>query len=220
MKLKVNIKKIKIVNELDSYWTPEDYITLLGEFNFPDADKSIKDELLDLLLMAITDYEPNEAAHILLTYKLSDDLNSGQIHTISHEMQNDKVAEEYSEPALHCALFNINQLLYKAYNGTFPNTEASLIDIELTPLTKTDDEMTKEVLIKALGAGLKGNNLIKRLFEEQLNGNEEFTDAAKTIWEINKIDATNYRLTTSRYWIDKDDFIDFEYDTDIVFYEE
>ena len=63
-------------------------------------------------------------------------------------------------------------------------------------------------------------NLIKRLFEEQLNGNEEFTDAAKTIWEINKIDATNFRLTTSRYWIDKDDFLESEYDTDIVFYEE
>ncbi|MBQ0740794.1 hypothetical protein J9332_41620, partial [Aquimarina celericrescens] len=79
-----------------------------------------------MLFMAIPDFEPNEAASIVLTYKLSDQLNEGQIHSISHEMTNDKVAEEYPEPNLHYDLFNINQLLYKAYNGTFPNTEATL----------------------------------------------------------------------------------------------
>ncbi|WP_185957517.1 hypothetical protein [Saccharicrinis carchari] len=39
----------------------------------------------------------------------------------------------------------------------------------------------KEIIVKALGAGLKDNNLIKRLFEGQINGSEVFSDAAKTI---------------------------------------
>jgi hypothetical protein len=33
----------------------------------------------ELLSMAITDFEPNEAAAIVLDYKLSDSLNEGQI---------------------------------------------------------------------------------------------------------------------------------------------
>jgi hypothetical protein len=46
-------------------------------------------------------------------------------------MLKDKVAEECSEPDLHFDLFNINQLLIKAYNGKSPNTEASIIDVEI-----------------------------------------------------------------------------------------
>lgn len=220
MKLKINIKEIKTVNEFDFYWKTEDYINLLLEFNFPDAKKSKKEELLDLLYMAITDFEPNESAQILLNYKLSKELNEGQIHSLSHEMIKDKVAEQYSDPSLHFDLFNINQLLYKAYNGTFPNTEASIIDLEIISVTDSDHEIDKEVLIKALGAGLKDNNLIKRLFEEQINGNELFSDAAKTIWKINKIKDNNYSLMTSKYWLDKQDFLTFEYETEILFFEE
>lgn len=219
MKLKVTIKDIETVNNLDFYWTTEDYVNLLKEFNFPDADKN-NPELLDLLLMAITDFEPAEAATILLTYKLSDKLNEGQIQSISHEMMKDKIAEEYREPALHFDLFNINQLLYKAYNGTFPNTEASIIDMEVNSITNKDVEIDKEVLTKALAAGLKDNNLIKRLFEEQINGNEAFTDVSKSIWHIDKINETNYRLITSCYWVDKQDFSQFDYETEIVFFEE
>ncbi|MDA3892564.1 MAG: hypothetical protein PF517_12945 [Salinivirgaceae bacterium] len=222
MKLKININEIKTVNEFDFYWKTEDYINLLKEFDFLDAEKSNKAELLDLLLMAITDFEPNEAAQILLTYKLSKELNEGQIHSLSHEMINDKVAEEYPEPTLHFALFNINQLLHRAYNGIFPNTEASIIDMEISPITDSDGdgEINKEILIKALGAGLKDNNLIKRLFEQQICGNELFSDAAKTIWKIIKIKDNNYLLITSKYWLDKEDFLNFKYDTEIVFFEE
>jgi len=199
MKFKINIKEIKTVNEFDFYWTSRDYVNLLKEFNFPDAENSKKDELSELLNMAITDFEPNESAQILLTYKLSKELNEGQIQSLSNEMINDRVAEEYPEPALHFALFNINQLLYRAYNGVFPNTEASIIDMEIIPVTESDVDIDKEILIKALGAGLKDNNLIKRLFEGQISGDELFSDAAKTIWKMEKIKENNNQLITSKY---------------------
>jgi hypothetical protein len=46
--------------------------------------------------MAISDYEPHEAAAIVLDYKL-EELNEGQIEQISHNMLIDKVCEEYPE---------------------------------------------------------------------------------------------------------------------------
>jgi hypothetical protein len=55
------------------------HFSLLNEFNFPSAENSKKEDLLDLLFMAIGDFEPDEAARTLLNYKLGDVLNEGQI---------------------------------------------------------------------------------------------------------------------------------------------
>ncbi len=219
MKVKVTIKNVETVNNLDFYWTKEDYVNLLKEFDFPDADKN-NPELLELLMMAITDFEPPEAANIVLTYKLSEELNEGQIDAISHEMLKDKIAEEYREPALHFDLYNINQLLHKAYNGKFPNTEASIIDLEIIPITHKDNKIDNEIILKSLVEGLKDNNLIKRLFEEQLNGNEAFGDANKSMWHVKNVNENTYQLVTSNYWIAREDFLKSEYETEIVFFEE
>jgi hypothetical protein len=219
MKLKVTILEVKTVNEFDFYWSTKDYIKLLDEFNFPDAEKSKPSDLVDLLHMAISDFEPDEAARILLNYKLGEELNEGQIHSISHEMLKDKVAEEYPEPALHLDLFCINQMLFKAYNGKFPNTEASIIDLEVIPVKQGEREINKEILIKTLGGGLKGSNLIKRLFEDQLSGKVEFTDAEKTIWKIDLRGENVYRLITSNYWVDREDVAAGEFETEILFFE-
>jgi hypothetical protein len=62
--------------------------------------------------MAITDFEPNEAAAIVLDYKLSDSLNEGQIQQISNDMLIDKISEEYPE-TMQAPLYHINQLLLK-----------------------------------------------------------------------------------------------------------
>jgi len=127
MKIGVKIEKLKTVNELDFYWQKEDYKNLLKEFGYPDAERLKDAEVLDFLFMAISDFEPASAAEIVLTYKMSDKLNEGQIQNLSHDMLSEKVAEQYAEPAYHFDLFNINQFLRKAYNGKFPDTEATII---------------------------------------------------------------------------------------------
>ncbi len=126
--MKVKILEISTINELSNYWTNKDYYNLLEKFEYPDAKNVKESELKEMLFMAITDFEPNEAAEIVLSYKLAEQLNEGQIQSLSHEMERDRVAEEYPEPSLHYDLFNINQLLYKAFNGVFPNTEATKLE--------------------------------------------------------------------------------------------
>ena len=110
MKARVNIKEIKSVNELPNYWTKQDYYKLLEKFGFPEAEKVPENEILEMLRMAITDFEPDESAQILLEYKLADKLNEGQIATLSNEMINDRVAEEYPDPTLHYDLFSLSRL--------------------------------------------------------------------------------------------------------------
>ena len=96
MKYHVIINSVKTVDELKNAWTKEDYIALLDKFGLEETDNSSLSELLELLAMAITDFEPEEAAAIVLDYKLSQQLNENQIEQISHEILLDKISEEYS----------------------------------------------------------------------------------------------------------------------------
>jgi hypothetical protein len=215
MKYHVVINSIKSVDQLPNAWSNEDYINLLGLFGFDNAEDSNTSELLELLFMAISDFEPEEAATIILSYKLSDKLNANQIEQISHEMLEDKISEEYADIALHHELFNINQLLFKAYNGTFPNAKATLIDFEITP----NKNISKEIVLKALNAGLANSNVIKRLFVDELAGKEAFHEAQSIIWKLEAINDSAFELTTSEYWISKDEFNDAEFDSTVVLFE-
>lgn len=203
--MKVHVEKVKTLNEIASYWTHEDYSKLLAEFDFPDAQNVKKENLKEMLFMAITDFETNEAASILLNYKLGDQLNEGQIDSLSHEMTVDKVAEEYPEPNLHYDLFNINQFLFKAYNGKFPNTEATEVTFSIEGNDTSDIGTDKEMIAKIFAGGLKDNCLIKRLYADQLDGEVEFVDAHKFIWTIDNPEKDKYVLLTSKYWVDKDE---------------
>ncbi len=138
MKYAIKIHKISTVDDLENAWSIEDYKELLERFDLPNTETTDVKELRELLFMAISDKEPNEAAAILLDYKLSDKLNEGQIDSLSYEMLVDKISEEYPVIGLHKKLFTVNQLLYKAFNGKFPNTKATIVDFEITALGHAD----------------------------------------------------------------------------------
>ena len=209
------INSVKTVEELKNAWTNADYIELLDRFGFPDAKDSKPEELKDLLFMAISDFEPPEAAAILLDYKLSDELNEGQIDQMSHDMLLDKISEEYSDISLHHELYNINQLLYRAYNGSFPSAKATIVEFEITP----NKDIDKEVVLKVLNKTLAKNNVIKRLFGSHLAGKEAFDEAEDIVWKLDSNGENSYTLITSEYWISRDEFTEAEYDAEIILFE-
>jgi hypothetical protein len=177
MKYFVKITSVKTTDELEGAWDNADYTELLRRFDYADAAKVKENELKDYLFLAITDFEPNEAAAVVLGYRLSDVLTEGQIGHLANEMMRDKVSENYSDIYVHKFLFNINQLLYKAYNGKFPFVKANVVEFEMKAEHDEETELTKELVLKALSISLSENNLINRLFKEQLSGNAPFPEA-------------------------------------------
>jgi hypothetical protein len=206
MKFNITIKNVTTVEEIPDYWQNQDYINLLELFNFPEANTVKAENLREMLHMAITDFEPNEAAGIVLTYKISERLNEGQIAQVSNDMLIDKISEEYPEIDLHYELFNINQLLFKAYNGKFPNVKATVVDFSMVSKDGYDKEITKEIVLKSFSNGLSDGNIIKRLFEEQMTTNKEFEEAEAVLWELKKKGTSEFTLITSEYWLNKEDF--------------
>lgn len=216
MKYKVKIENVQTVDEIPGAWTNEDYIQLLEKFDYPDAKESGTENLRELLFMAITDFEPSEAAKVILTYKLGEHLKEGQIDQISNDMLNDKVCEEYPEMELQAPLFHINQLLFKAYNGKFPSSSATIIDCSVTPFEEESENLNKEKLLRLFNDGLSDRNIVKRLFEEQLQGNTEFPEAENIIWDLQNPANHQYKITTSGNLIKKDELITSEWDSELV----
>lgn len=213
MNYQITINSANTVDEIETYWTNEDYIKLLEKFDYPDASDADASSLRELLFMAVSDFEPKEAAVIVLEYKLSDDLNEGQIQQISNDMFLDKVCEEYPEIGLHSTLFHINQLLFKAYNGKFPNAKATIITATIAPLGSENElQLTKENVLKLLSKGLSDSNLIKRLFDHAMNENAPFPEAEDVLWDLTTTDNLNYTITTSEYWLNKEDIIASEFE--------
>ncbi|AUC80702.1 hypothetical protein [Lacinutrix sp. Bg11-31] len=217
MKYHIIINSVKTIDALENAWSKADYVQLLDKFGFEDSGENTSEkELIELLFMAISDFEPEEAAAIILDYKLSDKLNENQIEQISHEMLLDKISEEYADISLHHQLFNINQLLYKAFNGTFPSAKATIVEFEITP----NKDISKEVVLKVLNATLANSNVIKRLFHDALDGKEAFNEAESIIWDLKYTGETSYTLITSEYWMSRDEFTNAEFDVNVVEFEE
>jgi hypothetical protein len=213
MNYQVKIESINTVDEITGFWSSEDYVQLLKKFAYPDAETIKKENLSEFLSMAITDFEPNEAAAIVLDYKLGDFLSEGQIQQISNDMLVDKISEEYPEIDMQAGLFHVNQLLFKAYNGKFPNAKATVITFSVTPSKEGGTKkLTKENVLKLFSNGLSDRNIIKRLFDEQMHENAAFPEAEDILWDLTSSDDVNYQLNTSENWLKKEDFIASEFE--------
>lgn len=215
-KIKYTIEHTEQLDTIPNYWTDKDYKDLLKLFNFPDAETIKPENLREMLFMAISDEEASEAAKILLTYKLSEDLNEGQIDQLSNDMLLDRISEEYPEIHLHYPLYSINQLLFHAYNGTFLNTKATRILVEF----EEQENVTKEFMLKALNSALSPSNIIKRLFEDPMTTETRFPDAESIIWQLNSNDNKSFELITSDYWINREDIALDEYEGEVLIAEE
>ena len=220
MKYLVKIKDVKSADKLEGAWNNDDFKELLERFEFPDADQIKTSELKEYLFMAISDYEPNEAAAILLEYKLSDVLAEGQIDNLSHEMLRVKVFENYTEIDLHHNLFNINQLLYEAYNGKFPQGKVNIVQFEITDEHNDPVEITKETALKALSQGLSENNLLNRLFSDQLEGRAPFPEAEGIVWDLQNKSDHLYSMTISEKWLTENEITAMEYECTVQPFEE
>jgi len=220
MKTTVSIKHFSTVQDLPDYWTTDDFRKLLDDYNFPDAQQVVDADLEDMLKMAITDFEPEEAADVLLKYKLTGKLKEGQITQIVHTMRSEPIAEEYPDISLHQDLFQINRLLQKAYNGKFPTTKATIIDCTVH-FNDHDVVLTKEILLRAFAEGLSSRNIIKRLYEDELLGKKTFPDATHILWDLAYNAQTGEcRVITSDYWLNAEDFEYRDFDVDFEVEEE
>jgi len=211
MKLHYTIESVKFetIEELPGAWNDDDYKQLLEGMEYGDASDLSSLELKEMCMLSLSDNEPDEAASTVLQHIFGERLNQGQIDNLSHEMETEKVWEEYAELSMHEEFFNATQLLYKAYNGKFPHPEAIRFKMKVTSKEKTGMEIferdVETFLIRLLVQDMPDNTLIKRLFDEELKGGD-FKDAKDIIWQYTQEDGDDdsrvFEIISSTYWFD------------------
>lgn len=201
------------LTELPNSWQPQDYKALLTETGYDNPDEIEPAELKAMALMSLTDLEPAEAAQTVLSYLFADQLTTGQIENLAHQMLTEKLWEENPELSQHEGFYKATQLLYEAYNGKFPRAEAVQFQVQLTAENAEDliifDTQPEAPLLRLLAQGMPDNTLLKRLFHEQLDGTS-FPEASSIVWQLSPVKKTDgsvvFDVVSSAYWLD-----DFKY---------
>lgn len=212
---KIERLKSKTLHVLDNAWTLQNYKELLDLMEYGDTDSLQADDAKDLCLMSLSDYEPEDACSLVLSYVLGEKLNEGQINNLSHEMQEEKMWEEYADISLHESFFNVGQLLYQAYNGKFPHPESVYFQLKITANKAFDlqlfDTEIEEAIVRLLAQGMPANSKINRLYPEELKG-ADFPEAKDIIWQYKKSATEGNWLTfdiiSSLYWFEELKYIE------------
>ncbi len=202
----IELLKFETIEELSNAWNAKDYTALLEATEYGGTSEIVPEEVKEMCLMSLSDFEPEEAAKIVLTYIFKDVLNNGQINNLANEMLDEKMWEEYADLSLHEQFFNVSQLLYEAFNGKFPHPEAVRCKIKITSAEKEGysifEKDAEASLLRILMQGMPENTLINRLFEDQLPEGE-FKEAKDIVWQFKKEaadDALIFELISSEYW--------------------
>ena len=212
---KAEILSFNTINELPGSWQKSDFLALLSSMDYANPEEIKDSELKEMCMMSLTDFEPAEAAKIVLDYVIDGRLTDGQIENLSHEMATEKLWEEYPELSLHPDFFRATQLLYQAYNGKFPRAEAVQFQVKITGGTSEDqlifDENPEAPIVRILAAGMSEHSLIHRLFSDQLEGSR-FDEAKSILWQFNVVSkdetSVTYDIVSSSYWLDEIKYAD------------
>ena len=204
----VEVKSFKEVHELPGGWTNEDFLNLLNELEYDDAQSIAPEELKDMAIMALSDLEPDEAALAVINYRLADQLNKGQKQNLVEELYEDRLWEEYSNINLHKEIFNVSCMLYWAFPKKFQQPDIAHVVLHITNEKHLDRAVLErpEFLCRLLNDGMDEHNIMYRLFDEKLQGNA-FPEAQSIIW---KADVTDYtensavlHIHTALQWVDE-----------------
>ncbi|KAA0989144.1 hypothetical protein [Dyadobacter aurulentus] len=209
--IEVKVLSFEQIQELPDAWSGTDYVNLLNSMDY-DNPQEIKDgELKEMCMMSLTDFEPEEAAKIVLDYVIDGRLTEGQIENLSHEILTEKLWEEYPELSLHPDLFRATQLLYQAYNGKFPRGEAVHFQISITGDISALDENAAPAIVRILAEGMSDRSLIRRLFTDQLEGGK-FEEAKDILWKLETVsrdeNSVTYDIVSSAYWLEEIKYAD------------
>ncbi|WP_417518581.1 hypothetical protein [Minwuia sp.] len=205
----VDVRDVIEIEEIDGTWTADDFRALLDAMDFGDHAGMAEDELREMCLMSLQDQDPNDAAYLVLRYVIGDALRDGQLRNMSSEMQDEKLWEEYVDPAFHERLFRVGSLLYAARPQVFPKTDAVRVTLEVrcpdaegrALFDATPDEA---FLVRLVADGMDARAVLHRFYGDQMK-QAHFPEAPGIVWisEVSPAgpEAWTVELIGSHYWL-------------------
>jgi hypothetical protein len=125
---------------------------------------------------------------------LGDVLSAGQIQYIAHEMRDEKLWEEYVDPALHERLFHVGSLLHETFPGDFPTPDAVCVTLNISAMNEHSTQLllqqaNESFYVRLVADGIESTSALCRMFEDQL-ASYSFPEAEQIIWICKVLEQT------------------------------
>lgn len=207
-KFRVDVVRTDYVSDIPASWSTEEYRQILEACEFDWLVDIADSELQDYAIISLLDYEPEEAAAIVLKVKLGSKLKVGQIENMANEMEQEKLWEEYSDISMHEKLYHSAVLLHQAFPESFPAARAMRCIVEVRPENTSAKislkHLEETLLVRLLGDGMDNHSILKRLFSDQLAKNS-FPEAENIVWQFETLpmvdESVRIILYSSLYWL-------------------
>ncbi|PPK85681.1 hypothetical protein CLV84_2584 [Neolewinella xylanilytica] len=198
--------------QLPGDWTTNDFRQILALTDYGEVGDLSDKEIGEMAYLSLADLPKSEAAELLISYVFPEgSLTAGQIKNSSHEIDTERLWEEYPEPRHHRNFYRVGSLLYAAYNGGHPKPDGRRLVVNVTttkagaPLLADPDPA---LVLRLLAPAMDAHALLHRLYEDELKG-DAFPSAPYLLYRITSrqtaensfeltIDSTDYWLADYR----------------------
>lgn len=214
MKFLVTVVGLVKVHDLPNSWSDQEYLDLLNQLEVEDLDNLAGNDLLEILLMALQDLEPEEAADLVLAHKLQKRISPGSRQNIVQDfLEGQRPWEEFADTQLHPDIFRAAVLLNKALPKLIEKPDIRQLTLQvkaLRPEARRYFEKPPEAAFVArmLADGMNENSILERLYDEQLYSHS-FPEADGIIWQAEFTEQSsaenspvNLVIYSSVHWLD------------------
>lgn len=184
----ISVTGLDKVFDMPGTWTDRDYHQLAGRLEVEDIDEISGADLLEMVLMALQDLEPREAADAVLAYKLQTSAKPGVRQNIVQDLiEGQRPWEEAADIKLHAPIFAAAVLLQKAFPKHFQRPDILRLTLLMNGLTPEANSILSTppeaaFVSRVLADAMDDNSILERLFDEQLASNS-FPAAESIIWK-------------------------------------
>ncbi len=182
-----NVVGLNKAYDLPNSWCDDDYRALLQRLEIDEIDGLSSADLLDILLMALQDLGPEEAADTILAHKLGNRITAGSRRNVVDDLlEGQRSWEEFADIRLHAPIFTAAVLLYRAFPAAFARPALMQLTLRLQPRTAEAKEILESppeaaFVTRLLADAMDEHSILERLFDEQLRAHA-FPEAEGIVW--------------------------------------
>ena len=216
----VKVIGLKKAYDLPNSWCDDDYRVLLQRLEIEDIDKLSSADLIDILLRALQDLGPEQAADAVLALKLGERITAGSRRNVVDDLlEGQRSWEEFADIRLHAPIFTAAVLLYRAFPAAFPRPDLMQLILRLQPRTPEAKEIFESppeaaFVTRLLADAMDEHSILERLFDEQLRASA-FPEAEGIVWLAHYDDEAetgddSVQLTvySSEHWLEDMESVD------------
>lgn len=185
--LTVTVTGLDTIRDMPDTWSEPEYHALLDALEVDGTTEMTGSDLEDMLLMALQDLDPEEAADTILAGKLGDTLSRGARQNIVQDfIDEQRPWEEAADISLHARIFAAAVLLQKAFPARFSRPDMMRLTLRLTAHAGRAAEMLHHdpqpaFVARILADGMNESSTLERLFDDNIESSS-FPQAASIIW--------------------------------------